>query len=78
MEHIAEQLSRLGLIFYDPECKEWVIAEKYLSGDRSLLFEKVRAGQVRIPMGSTEKLGTGVNVQDRLIAEHHLDAPIQE
>jgi N12 class adenine-specific DNA methylase len=33
MEHIAEELSRLGLIFYDPEIQEWVIAEKYLSGD---------------------------------------------
>jgi N12 class adenine-specific DNA methylase len=43
--------------------------------DRSKLFEKVRAGQVRVLLGSTEKLGTGVNVQDRLIAEHHLDAP---
>jgi N12 class adenine-specific DNA methylase len=43
--------------------------------DRSRLFEKVRAGNVRILIGSTEKLGTGVNVQDRLLAEHHLDAP---
>ena len=39
------------------------------------LFAKVRVGQVRILMGSTPKLGAGTNVQDRLIALHHLDCP---
>ena len=39
------------------------------------LFAKVRAGQVRILMGSTLKLGAGTNVQDRLLALHHLDCP---
>ena len=39
------------------------------------LFAKVRAGQVRILMGSTPKLGAGTNVQDRLLALHHLDCP---
>ena len=39
------------------------------------LFAKVRAGQVRILMGSTPKLGAGTNIQDRLIALHHLDCP---
>ena len=39
------------------------------------LFAKVRAGQLRILMGSTPKLGAGTNVQDRLIALHHLDCP---
>ena len=39
------------------------------------LFAKVRAGQVRILMGSTPKLGAGTNVQDRLIALYHLDCP---
>ena len=39
------------------------------------LFAKVRTGQVRILMGSTPKLGAGTNVQDRLIALHHLDCP---
>ena len=37
------------------------------------LFAKVRSGQVRILMGSTQKMGAGTNVQDRLIAVHHLD-----
>ena len=39
------------------------------------MFAKVRAGQVRILMGSTPKLGAGTNIQDRLIALHHLDCP---
>ena len=39
------------------------------------LFSKVRSGQVRVLMGSTFKMGAGMNVQDRLIALHDLDAP---
>jgi len=39
------------------------------------LFRDVRAGKVRILFGSTQKMGTGANVQERLIALHHLDAP---
>ena len=39
------------------------------------LFRDVRAGKVRILLGSTQKMGTGANVQERLIALHHLDAP---
>ncbi len=37
------------------------------------LFGKVRNGQVRVLLGSTQKMGAGTNVQDRLIAVHHLD-----
>ena len=39
------------------------------------LFSKVRAGQVRVLLGSTAKMGAGTNVQDRLIALHDLDCP---
>ena len=39
------------------------------------LFAKVRSGQVRFLLGSTAKMGAGTNVQDRLIALHHLDCP---
>ena len=39
------------------------------------LFAKVRAGKVRILLGSTSKLGTGTNVQDKLVASHDLDVP---
>ena len=39
------------------------------------LFGKVRSGQVRVLLGSTQKMGAGTNVQQRLIALHHLDCP---
>lgn len=39
------------------------------------LFERVRSGSVRVLLGSTQKMGTGTNVQRRLVALHHLDAP---
>jgi N12 class adenine-specific DNA methylase/GNAT superfamily N-acetyltransferase len=42
---------------------------------REALFEKVRCGEIRIVLGSTSKLGTGVNVQNKLIAAHDLDCP---
>lgn len=42
---------------------------------RAELFEKVRRGDIRILIGSTEKMGTGMNVQDKVIAIHHLDTP---
>ncbi len=42
---------------------------------KKLLFDAVIAGRVRILLGSTEKMGSGTNVQRRLIALHHLDAP---
>ena len=39
------------------------------------LFAKVRTGQVRVLMGSTNKMGAGTNVQSKIIALHHLDCP---
>lgn len=42
---------------------------------KQALFEKVRQGAVRVLIGSTSKMGTGTNVQKRLVAMHHLDAP---
>ncbi|WP_255306763.1 helicase-related protein, partial [Listeria monocytogenes] len=42
---------------------------------RETLFEKVRRGEVRVLLGSTGKLGTGTNVQNKLIAGHHIDCP---
>lgn len=44
-------------------------------GKRAKLFESVNKGVIRVLIGSTFKLGTGVNVQERLIAIHHLDVP---
>ena len=40
---------------------------------KAALFSKVRSGDVRILLGSTAKMGAGTNVQDRLVAGHHLD-----
>src|SRR5439155_1375642 len=42
---------------------------------KQALFDAVNAGQVRILFGSTEKMGAGTNVQQRLVALHHIDAP---
>ena len=42
---------------------------------QSALFDKVRAGDLRVLVGSTGKLGVGVNVQDRAAAIHHIDVP---
>jgi CheY-like chemotaxis protein len=42
---------------------------------KKTLFDGVNAGRVRILLGSTEKMGAGTNVQKRLVALHHLDAP---
>lgn len=39
------------------------------------MFSKVRAGNVRVLMGSTQKMGAGTNVQERLVASHDLDCP---
>ncbi|MDX1951078.1 MAG: DEAD/DEAH box helicase family protein [Verrucomicrobiota bacterium] len=39
------------------------------------LFKEVKAGRIRVLLGSTLKMGAGMNVQERLIALHHLDAP---
>ncbi|WP_020469620.1 LAGLIDADG family homing endonuclease [Zavarzinella formosa] len=51
------------------------IGEADTDAKKQSLFEKVRNGSVRVLIGSTAKLGTGTNVQKRLVALHHLDAP---
>lgn len=42
---------------------------------KEILFPKVNKGQVRVLIGSTETMGTGVNVQERVVAMHHVDIP---
>ena len=51
------------------------IHEAGTEAKKAELFAKVRSGKVRILLGSTPKLGAGTNIQDRLIALHHLDCP---
>src|SRR5205807_2302751 len=53
---------------------------KYIHGadtdaKKRMLFDSVNNGQVRVLFGSTEKMGAGTNVQKRLVALHHVDAP---
>lgn len=43
--------------------------------EKEALFEKVRKGEVRVLIGSTEKMGVGTNVQERLVALHDVDCP---
>ena len=58
-----------------PQSEIAFIHEAESDAEKKLLFESVNAGRVRILIGSTEKMGAGTNVQKRLAALHHLDAP---
>ena len=58
-----------------PEEEIKFIHEANTEVKKAELFAKVRSGQVRFLLGSTAKMGAGTNVQDRLIALHHLDVP---
>jgi hypothetical protein len=67
----AQKLERLGI-----PTNEIAFIQDYDSDASKLtLFRDVRSGKVRVLFGSTQKMGSGTNVQERLIALHHLDAP---
>lgn len=66
---IVEKLTARGI----PEAQIAVIGEADSDAKKQALFDRVRNGQVRVLIGSTQKLGTGTNVQKRLVALHHLD-----
>ena len=70
-DDLREKLTAKGI----PQEEIVFIHEANTEAKKAELFAKVRAGQVRILIGSTPKLGAGTNVQDRLIALHHLDCP---
>ena len=70
-DDIREKLVEKGI----PREEIAFIHEAGTEAKKAELFAKVRAGQVRILLGSTPKLGAGTNTQDRLIALHHLDCP---
>ncbi len=67
----AEKLERLGV----PSAEIAFIQEYDSDASKLSLFRDVRAGKVRVLFGSTQKMGSGTNVQERLIALHHFDAP---
>lgn len=58
-----------------PSDKIAFIHDAETEAQRNTLFAQVRNGDIRILIGSTYKLGLGVNVQERLIALHHIDVP---
>ena len=58
-----------------PENEIAFIHDANSDAQKAALFSQVRAGQVRVLLGSTAKMGAGTNVQKLLIGEHHLDCP---
>lgn len=58
-----------------PENEIRFIHEADTDAKKKDLFGKVKTGEVRVLIGSTQKMGAGTNVQDKLIALHHLDTP---
>ena len=70
-EEIIEKLVAKGI----PREQIAAIGDAESDVKKQALFEKVRQGSVRVLIGSTQKMGTGTNVQKRLVALHHLDAP---
>jgi N12 class adenine-specific DNA methylase len=70
-EEIIEKLVAQGI----PRNQIAAIGDAESDPKKQALFEKVRQGSVRVLIGSTQKMGTGTNVQKRLAGLHHLDAP---
>ena len=70
-EEIITKLVAHGI----PRSQIAAIGDAESDAKKQALFEKVRNGSVRVLIGSTQKMGTGTNVQKRLVALHHLDAP---
>src|SRR5665213_1741880 len=70
-EDMEQKLVKLGV----PQEDIAFIQDYDADNAKLALFRSVRAGKTRILFGSTQKMGSGTNVQERLIALHHLDAP---
>lgn len=70
-EEIKKMLVKQGV----PSKEIAFIHDAKTKDQKEQLFEKVRNGEVRVLIGSTEKMGAGTNIQDKLVALHHVDAP---
>ena len=70
-----EELKRKLILAGIPANEVAVIADFNTDKQKSDLFEKVNSGEVRVVIGSTMRLGTGVNIQERLAVAHHIDCP---
>jgi hypothetical protein len=68
--YIRDELIAKGI----PE-EQIIFAPKADSKNREQIFDSINAGEVRVIIASTETLGTGANVQKKLVALHHLDIP---
>ena len=70
-DSLRDELVRLGM----PQSSIRFIHEAKSDEERARLFQSARSGAISVLIGSTGKMGTGVNVQQRAIAVHHMDAP---
>ncbi len=73
--NMYDEMRRLLVMLGIPDHEIAYIHDANTEKRRSTLFGSVRGGGVRVLIGSTFKLGLGVNVQDKLVAIHHLDVP---
>ncbi|MDO5407799.1 MAG: helicase-related protein [Eubacteriales bacterium] len=70
-DELKDHLIQMGI----PETQVAFVHDAKTDVQRRRLFEAVNKAEIRVLIGSTSKLGTGVNVQERLVAVHHLDVP---
>lgn len=73
--NLYDEMKRLLLDFGVTEEEIAYIHDADTDRKREVLFDRMQKGEIRILLGSTFKLGLGVNVQNKLIAVHHLDVP---
>ncbi len=72
-----DELKRKLILGGIPANEVALISDFNTDKQKSDLFEKVNSGEVRVVIGSTAKLGTGVNIQERLAVAHHIDCPFR-
>ncbi|MEW1657824.1 helicase-related protein [Streptomyces sp. NPDC093707] len=70
-DHMKDQLVQAGV----PPLQIKFIHEAKTDKAKAKLFEDARNGKIAVLIGSTEKMGTGTNIQDRAVALHHMDFP---
>lgn len=74
--NVYEELKNKLIIDYSIPSREIAFIQESVSeSQKTALFKKVNDGEIRFLFGSTAKLGTGTNVQKRIVAMHHLDIP---
>ena len=73
--NLYDELKEILVKFGIPKDEIEYVHNANTEAQRKVLFDKVVKGTIRVLIGSTFKLGMGVNVQERLVAIHHLDVP---